>query len=152
MTRPRSHARVVLTKAGLDAHERGMHVVSRGLRDQGFEVITLPLRQTPQAVVAVAIQEDADIIGISSLAGGHLSYVPAVLEQVRAQDADVIVVLGGVIPETDVAELKSKGVAAVFPPGSLITDIANHLRELIADRTAESQTSRYGQEYQQEEA
>jgi methylmalonyl-CoA mutase, C-terminal domain len=122
--------RIVLTKAGLDAHERGMHVVSRGLRDHGFEVIVLGLRQRPPAVVHVAIQEDADIIGISSLAGGHLSYVRAVAEQIREQGSDAALIVGGVIPQEDAATLLDLGVAAIFPPGSLVSDMAAKLHEL----------------------
>jgi methylmalonyl-CoA mutase, C-terminal domain len=129
--------RVVLTKAGLDAHERGMHVVSRGLRDHGFEVIVLGLRQRPAAVVQIAIQEDADIIGISSLAGGHLSYVKAVADQIREQGSDATLIVGGVIPDEDVAKLRELGVAAVFPPGSLVSAMAATLREL-RDTGAES--------------
>src|ERR1044072_1891106 len=110
-TEPRA-LRVVLTKAGLDAHERGMHVVSRGLRDHGFEVIVLGLRQRPRAVVQVAIQEDADVIGVSSLAGGHLPYLRALTEQMRELGAESIAVVGGVIPAQDVPKLREMGVAA----------------------------------------
>ncbi|MGH3756856.1 cobalamin B12-binding domain-containing protein [Actinophytocola sp.] len=126
-TRP---IRVVLTKAGLDAHERGMHVISRGLRDHGFEVIVLGLRQSPRAVVSTAVMEDADVIGVSSLAGGHLTYLRAVMAEMRRQECTAAVVVGGVIPRPDIAALEQLGVAAVFPPGSLVRDIVTKLTEL----------------------
>jgi methylmalonyl-CoA mutase C-terminal domain/subunit len=131
MTRTESRAlRVVLAKAGLDAHERGMHVVSRGLRDHGFEVIVLGLRQTAAAVAAVAMQEDADIVGISSLAGGHLAYARAVTVELRKAGADVVVVIGGVIPDEDRPKLLELGVAEIYPPGTLVGHIAQRLHEL----------------------
>jgi methylmalonyl-CoA mutase, C-terminal domain len=131
MTRTESRAlRVVLAKAGLDAHERGMHVVSRGLRDHGFEVIVLGLRQSAAAVAAVAVQEDADIVGISSLAGSHLSYVRAVQDELRKLGADVVVVVGGVIPAEDRDKLLELGVAEIYPPGTLVAHIARRLHEL----------------------
>lgn len=122
--------RVVLTKAGLDAHERGMHVISRGLRDHGFEVIVLGLRQTPRAVVTTAVMEDADVIGVSSLAGGHLRYVRTLMAEVSAQDCTAAVVVGGVIPQQDIQQLTDMGVAAIFPPGSLVRDIVATLTDL----------------------
>src|ERR1041384_5735009 len=128
-TEPRA-LRVVLTKAGLDAHERGMHVVSRGLRDPGFEVIVLGLRQSAAAVAAVAVQEAAAVVGISSLAGGHLAYVRAAQEELRNAGADVVVVIGGVIPAEDREKLRELGVAEVYPPGTLVGHIAKRLHEL----------------------
>lgn len=122
--------RVVLAKAGLDAHERGMHVVSLGLRDHGFEVIALPLRRTPADIVATALQEDADVIGISSLAGSHLSFVRALRAELDRRDLDVVLVVGGVIPAEDVEELGRLGVAEVFGQGALVRDISARLREL----------------------
>lgn len=127
--------RVVLTKAGLDAHERGMHVISRGLRDHGFEVIVLGLRQTPRAVVRTAVVEDADVIGVSSLAGGHLAYVRTLMTELTAQDCEAAVVVGGVIPQQDIPTLTDLGVAAVFPPGSLVKDIIATLTELRSTST-----------------
>lgn len=124
--------RVVLTKAGLDAHERGMHVISRGLRDHGFEVIVLGLRQTPKVVVTTAVMEDADVIGVSSLAGGHLAYVRALMAEAAAQDCAAAIVVGGVIPQPDFPVLTDLGVAAIFPPGSLVRDIVATLTDLRA--------------------
>jgi methylmalonyl-CoA mutase, C-terminal domain len=124
--------RVVLVKAGLDAHERGMHVVSRGLRDQGFEVIVLGLRQPPAAVAQVAVQEDADVVGISSLAGGHLSYVRGVRDALDALSGDPVVVVGGVIPAEDHARLEALGVARIYPPGSSVLEMARQLEELCS--------------------
>lgn len=132
MERNGPRIRVVLTKAGLDAHERGMHVISRGLRDHGFEVIVLGLRQIPRAVVTAAVMEDVDVIGVSSLAGGHLRYVRTLMAEVAAQDCTAAVVVGGVIPQQDIQQLTDMGVAAIFPPGSLVRDIVATLTDLHA--------------------
>ena len=123
-----------MTKAGLDAHERGVHVVSRGLRDHGMEVIVMGLRQPADTVARVAIQEDADVIGVSSLAGGHLAYLQALIEKMRELESDSIVVVGGVIPADDVPKLHDMGVAAIFPPGTLVSEIAAKLTELCQTR------------------
>jgi methylmalonyl-CoA mutase, C-terminal domain len=130
MTRP---IRIVLAKAGLDAHERGMHVISHGLRDHGFEVIVLPLRRTPAEIVASAVQEDADVIGISSLAGSHLAFVRALSAEITARNAEAILVIGGVIPASDHDELRRHGVVAIFPQGSMVKDISAQLRGLVPD-------------------
>jgi methylmalonyl-CoA mutase C-terminal domain/subunit len=122
--------RVLLVKAGLDAHERGMHVVSRGLRDEGFEVIVLGLRQSAGAVAQVAVQEDVDVVGISSLAGGHLAYVRAVRRALDELGGDPVVVVGGVIPQEDRGRLTELGVAEIYPPGSSVRAMARRLEEL----------------------
>ncbi len=119
--------RMVLAKAGLDAHERGIHVLAHGLREAGFEVIYLGLRQSPEAIVATAIQEDADIIGLSSLAGGHVAFTRRVLDRLRDVDDPPLVVLGGLIPEEDRPGLLEVGVHTIVSVESSISDIAEEL-------------------------
>ncbi len=119
--------RMVLAKAGLDAHERGIHVLAYGLREAGFEVIYVGLRQSPEAITATAVQEDADIIGLSSLAGGHDAFTRRVLDQLRDLDDPPLVVLGGLIPEEDRAGLLEAGVHSIVSVESSISDIAQEL-------------------------
>ena len=112
--------RVVIAKPGLDGHDRGAKIIARALRDAGMEVIYTGLHQTPEQIVETAVQEDADAVGISILSGAHMTLVPRILELLRAEGAeDVIVVVGGTIPGDDIAELKTLGVAEVFTPGAL---------------------------------
>lgn len=116
--------RVLVAKLGLDAHDRGAKVVARAYRDAGFEVIYTGIYQRPEGVAEAAIQEDVDVVAISSLAGAHTVLIPQLIELLRAQGADDILFLaGGVIPEEDAAELKAAGVAAVFGPGSDLDEI-----------------------------
>ena len=125
--------RVIVAKPGLDGHDRGAKIVARALRDAGFEVIYTGLHQTPEQIVETAIQEDADAVGISILSGAHMTLVPRILELLRGEGAeDVIVVVGGTIPADDVAELKSQGVAEVFTPGAPTGDIVDFLRGAVA--------------------
>ncbi|MHB8190910.1 MAG: cobalamin B12-binding domain-containing protein [Ferrimicrobium sp.] len=126
--------RVVLAKGGLDAHERGVHVVVLGLREAGFEVVYLGLRRTPEEIVRAAIQEDADVIGISSLSGGHSGFVTHVLDLIHGEGADVTVVLGGLIPEADQTRLLGQGVARIFGQGALVSDIAEFLLDATIER------------------
>src|SRR5215216_6929260 len=120
--------RVVVAKPGLDGHDRGAKIVARALRDAGFEVIYTGLHQTPEQIVATAIQEDADAVGISILSGAHMTLVPKILELLKEQGAeDVIVVVGGTIPGDDVIELKQQGVAEVFTPGAPTNEIVDFL-------------------------
>ncbi len=113
-----SSIRVVIAKPGLDGHDRGAKVVARALRDAGVEVIYTGLHQTPEQIVAAAIQEDADAIGLSVLSGAHMTQFRRVLELLAERDADDIVVFGGgIIPDADIAELKQLGVAEIFTPG-----------------------------------
>lgn len=120
--------RVVLAKPGLDGHDRGVKVVARALRDVGFEVIYLGLRQTPQMIVDAALQEDAQVIGLSILSGAHMTIVPAVMDELRKKKAtDIMVLVGGIIPEDDIAKLKKAGVAAVFTPGTPLQQIVDTL-------------------------
>ncbi len=110
--------RVVIAKPGLDGHDRGAKIIARALRDAGMEVVYTGLHQTPEQIVETAIQEDADAVGISILSGAHMTLVPRILEGLRANEAeDVLVVVGGTIPTEDAEELKAMGVAEVFTPG-----------------------------------
>jgi methylmalonyl-CoA mutase, C-terminal domain len=124
--------RVVVAKPGLDGHDRGAKIVARALRDAGMEVIYTGLHQTPEQIVETAIQEDADAVGISLLSGAHMTLVPRILELLRESGAeDVLVVLGGTIPDDDADELRKQGVAAVFGPGAPTSDIVDFLRVAV---------------------
>ncbi|HWI63344.1 MAG TPA: cobalamin B12-binding domain-containing protein [Symbiobacteriaceae bacterium] len=121
--------RVLVAKLGLDAHDRGAKVVARAYRDAGFEVIYTGIYQRPEAVAEAAIQEDVDVVAISSLAGAHLTLIPQLIQLLRDQGADDMLVLaGGVIPEEDVPELMKAGVAGVFGPGSDLDEIIRFTR------------------------
>jgi methylmalonyl-CoA mutase C-terminal domain/subunit len=127
--------RVVVAKPGLDGHDRGAKIVARALRDAGFEVIYTGLHQTPEQIVAVAIQEDVDAIGLSVLSGAHNYLFARVLELLREKGADDIAVFGGgIIPQEDILALKALGVKELFTPGTSIQDIVRFVRENI--RTA----------------
>ncbi len=127
--------RVLIAKPGLDGHDRGAKVVARALRDAGFEVIYTGIRQTPQMIAEAALQEDVDVVGLSILSGAHMALVPKVVELLRAQgQEDVIVLVGGIIPNEDVAKLKAAGVHAVFGPGTSTRDIAAYIRQAVAER------------------
>ena len=121
--------RVVIAKVGLDGHDRGAKIIARALRDAGMEVIYTGLHQTPEQIVETAVQEDADAVGISILSGAHMTLVPRIVDGLRERGADdVLVVVGGTIPDDDVAELRERGVAAVFTPGAATGDIVEFLR------------------------
>jgi methylmalonyl-CoA mutase cobalamin-binding domain/chain len=125
--------RVVIAKPGLDGHDRGAKIIARALRDAGMEVVYTGLHQAPDQIVETAIQEDADAVGISILSGAHMTLVPRILDGLRANDADdVLVVVGGTIPAEDAAELKSLGVAEVFTPGAPTSAIVDFLRGAVA--------------------
>jgi methylmalonyl-CoA mutase C-terminal domain/subunit len=118
--------RVVVAKPGLDGHDRGAKVVARALRDAGIEVVYTGLHQTPEQIVETAIQEDADVIGLSVLSGAHLTLFRAVLDLLAARDAtDIVVFGGGIIPADDIAELEAMGVAKVFTPGATTASIVD---------------------------
>jgi methylmalonyl-CoA mutase C-terminal domain/subunit len=122
--------RIVLAKVGLDGHDRGVKVVARALRDAGFEVIYTGLRQTPEMVVEAALQEDAQVIGLSLLSGAHMTLVPRTLEVLREREAeDIVLFAGGIIPEDDVPKLKELGVAEIFGPGTPLQSIVDWLHE-----------------------
>ena len=129
--------RVVIAKPGLDGHDRGAKVIARAMRDAGMEVIYTGLRQTPEQIVAAAVQEDADVIGLSILSGAHNSICARIMELLRERGAsDVLVVLGGIVPDADVPDLKKMGVAAVFRPGTSMQDIIDFVQAHAASRLA----------------
>jgi len=124
--------RVVIAKAGLDGHDRGAKIIARALRDAGMEVIYTGLHQTPEQVVETALQEDADAVGISILSGAHMTLVPKIVEGLRAEGLeDVLVLVGGTIPKPDVVALKEQGVAEIFTPGAPVSDIVDFLQTKI---------------------
>jgi methylmalonyl-CoA mutase C-terminal domain/subunit len=127
-----ARVRVLLAKPGLDGHERGAKIVARALRDAGFEVIYTGLRQTPEVIARTALQEDAQIICLSILSGAHLSLCKRLHDALEAEDMDIPVVVGGIIPEEDIPELTRLGVRAVFGPGSQLSEIC-HTVSLIAE-------------------
>ncbi len=121
---PRRKLRILVAKAGLDGHDRGVKIIARALRDAGYEVIYTGLHQTPEMIVAAALQEDVDAVGLSILSGAHLTLFPAVVDLLRARGAaDVTVFGGGIIPEEDITRLKARGVAEIFTPGTPTTDV-----------------------------
>jgi methylmalonyl-CoA mutase, C-terminal domain len=127
--------RVLVAKPGLDGHDRGAKVIARALRDAGMEVIYTGLRQTPEMIVSAAEQEDVDCIGLSILSGAHLGVVPKVLALMKERGlAEVPVVLGGIIPDEDAAELKRQGVAEVFQPGTSLDSIVTFIRNRTAQQ------------------
>lgn len=122
--------RVLVAKPGLDGHDRGAKVIARALRDAGMEVIYTGLRQTPEQIVETALQEDVDVIGLSSLSGAHNVLFPKIINLLKEKNmSDVLVIGGGVIPDSDIDSLKKAGVAAVFTPGTPTTDIVGFLKE-----------------------
>ena len=124
--------RVLVAKPGLDGHDRGAKIVARALRDAGFEVIYTGLHQTPEQIVATAVQEDVDAVGLSILSGAHMTIFPAVIELLKAQQAgDILVFGGGIIPREDIQALKALGVKELFTPGTSTQDIIRFVRENI---------------------
>ena len=127
-----SPLRVVVAKPGLDGHDRGAKVVARALRDAGMEVVYTGLHQTPEQIVEAAIQEDADLVGLSVLSGAHMTLFAKVMELLKERDAtDIIVFGGGIIPEADIPELEKIGVAKVFTPGATTTEIVAWVRGAV---------------------
>ena len=124
--------RVVVAKPGLDGHDRGAKVVARALRDAGMEVIYTGLHQTPEQIVETALQEDADMVGLSILSGAHMTLFPRVVELLKQRDADDVMVFGGgIIPQEDIAKLAELGVAKVFTPGATTSEIVEWVRENV---------------------
>jgi methylmalonyl-CoA mutase C-terminal domain/subunit len=124
--------RVVVAKPGLDGHDRGAKIIARALRDAGMEVIYTGLHQTPEQIAETVLQEDADAVGLSILSGAHMTLVPRVVELLKEQGADdVIVTVGGTIPNDDIPELKQLGVAEVFTPGASTQQIIDFIREAV---------------------
>lgn len=128
-------ARVVIAKPGLDGHDRGAKVIARGLRDAGHDVIYTGLHQTPAQIAATAVAEDATAIGLSVLSGAHMTLVPEVISLLASSDAaDILVFVGGIIPDEDIVELKKIGVAEVFTPGSPIESIVRWLETASSNK------------------
>jgi methylmalonyl-CoA mutase C-terminal domain/subunit len=124
--------RVLVAKPGLDGHDRGAKVVARMLRDAGFEVIYTGIRQTPQMIAEAALQEDVDVVGLSILSGAHMTLCPKVVELLRAQGQDnVLVVVGGIIPDEDVEKLKAAGIDGVFGPGTSSEEYVNFITSRV---------------------
>lgn len=120
--------RVLIGKVGLDGHDRGAKVVARGLRDAGYEVIYSGIRKTPEEIARAAVQEDVDVVGLSSLSGGHMTNFPAVLEELEDRGrSDIPVFAGGIIPDEDVEALKDEGLVEVFGPGTDLSTIVEFL-------------------------
>ena len=129
--------RIIVAKPGLDGHDRGAKIIARALRDAGIEVIYTGLHQTPEMIVATAIQEDVDAVGLSVLSGAHMTIFPAVIDLLRTQGAaDIAVFGGGIIPQDDIPKLKERGVSAVFPPGSSTQAIIEWIRANVHPRAA----------------
>jgi methylmalonyl-CoA mutase C-terminal domain/subunit len=132
---PEQKIRVLVAKPGLDGHDRGAKVIARALRDAGMEVIYTGLRQTPEMVVSAALQEDVHVIGLSILSGAHNAIVPRVMDLLKKNRMDdVLVVLGGIIPDQDIESLKQIGVAAIFQPGTPMDEIVQFIRTNVKPR------------------
>jgi len=124
--------RILIAKPGLDGHDRGAKVVARALRDAGFEVIYTGLRQTPEQIVNTALQEDVDVIGLSILSGAHNALVPRIMELLKEKGMDdVLVLVGGIIPDVDIPFLKSVGVSEIFLPGTSTEEIVEFINERV---------------------
>ncbi|MBV7331705.1 cobalamin B12-binding domain-containing protein [Chloroflexi bacterium TSY] len=124
--------RVLVAKPGLDGHDRGAKVVARSLRDAGFEVIYTGIRQTPQMIAEAALQEDVDVVGMSILSGAHMTLCPKVVELLREQgQGDVVVLVGGIIPNEDIEPLKAAGINEVFGPGTSTRDIIQYIHNVF---------------------
>ena len=130
---PGKKIRVVVAKPGLDGHDRGAKIIARALRDAGMEVIYTGLHQTPEQIVETVIQEDADAVGLSILSGAHMTLVPRVVELLKGEQAeDVVVTVGGTIPADDIPELKKIGVSEVFTPGAPTQDIVDFIQSSVS--------------------
>jgi len=132
---PEKKIRVLIAKPGLDGHDRGAKVVARALRDAGMEVIYTGLRQTPEMIVEAALQEDVDVIGLSILSGAHMALFPRIMNLLKENGLDdVLVVAGGIIPDEDVPALKEIGIRAVFGPGTSTEEIVKFIEEEVGKR------------------
>jgi methylmalonyl-CoA mutase C-terminal domain/subunit len=132
MKRKEKSIRVLIAKPGLDGHDRGAKMLTLGLRDEGMEVIYTGIRQTPEAIVQTALQEDVDVVGLSCLSGGHHYHFPEVVNLLREKGmSQVLVIGGGIIPPDDIPLLKEKGIKGIFGPGARIKDIASFIRENV---------------------
>lgn len=135
--------RVLIGKPGLDGHDRGAKVIARALRDAGMEVVYTGLHQTPEEIVATAIQEDVDVIGLSLLSGAHMTLVPAVIERLKAEGAtDVAVLVGGIIPQSDVEALLAAGARGVYGPGTPTAEVVKAVQAAARDAAVADQARR----------
>jgi methylmalonyl-CoA mutase, C-terminal domain len=135
MPDPSRKLRILVAKPGLDGHDRGAKIIARALRDEGFEVIYTGLHQTPEMIVATAVQEDVDGIGLSIMSGAHMTLFPAVIDLLKQEGAsDVVVFGGGIIPDSDIGPLKKMGVAEIFTPGATTRAIADWVRSNVQPR------------------
>lgn len=128
--------RVLVAKVGLDGHDRGIKVVARLLRDAGMEVVYTGLFQTPETVAIAAIQEDVDVVGLSMLSGAHLTLAPMVIEALRAKGSDIPVVVGGIVPNNDLEDMRAAGVAAVFGPGASAEEMVASINQVVSQTRA----------------
>ena len=129
--------RVLVAKPGLDGHDRGAKVVARALRDAGMEVIYTGLRQTPEMIAETALQEDVDVVGLSILSGAHMTLAPKIVNQLKENELeDVLIVIGGIIPEEDIELLRQLGVDGVFGPGTTTNDIVDFIRKNVPAYTS----------------
>jgi methylmalonyl-CoA mutase, C-terminal domain len=129
--------RILVAKPGLDGHDRGAKIIARALRDGGFEVIYTGLHQTPEMIAEAAVQEDADAVGLSILSGAHMTLFPRIIEMLATNQAgEVLVFAGGIIPESDIPELKRAGVAEIFTPGAPLAEITSWLEQTLDGREA----------------
>lgn len=126
--------RVLIGKPGLDGHDRGAKVIARALRDAGMEVIYTGIRRTPQEIVESAIQEDVDVIGLSILSGAHKNLCKKIIELLKEKNADIPVMLGGIIPEEDIKELKEMGIVEIFIPGTPLSEIIEKVKKIVLER------------------
>jgi methylmalonyl-CoA mutase C-terminal domain/subunit len=131
-----SGERILIAKVGLDGHDRGIKVVARILRDAGYEVIYTGLFQTPETVAAAAVDEDADAIGLSMLSGAHMTLAPLVVEEVRKREADIPVILGGIVPDSDLGPLREAGIATVLTPGATAEQIVTEVAAVLDAQAA----------------
>ena len=133
--------RVLVAKPGLDGHDRGAKIIARAFRDAGFEVIYTGLRQTPEQVVTAALQEDVDVVGLSVLSGAHMSLCPRIMELMKKERLDdVLVLVGGIIPDQDIPKLKALGISEIFQPGVSTEDIIDYVRRNVGQRRHTSQS------------
>jgi methylmalonyl-CoA mutase C-terminal domain/subunit len=134
MNAPHRPLRILIAKVGLDGHDRGAKVIATSLRDEGMEVIYTGLRQTPEMVVAAALQEDVDAIGVSILSGAHMTVFPKIIELMKKNKLDdVLLTGGGIIPENDMKQLEALGVGKLFAPGTVSKEIADYIRSWVAE-------------------
>ncbi len=135
---PNRKIRVLIAKPGLDGHDRGVKFLAQGLRDAGMEVIYLGLRLTPEQIAEVAIKEDVDVVGLSCLSGAHLTLFPKTINLIREKGGkNILLIGGGIIPKNDVSKLKQMGMSQTFGPGTPIEEIANFIREKLAEESCD---------------